>query len=1384
MSFAKKFKLGLLAVLAAAFSSMAAAPSYKNDVYPFTFGSMDTTEQLKLWNRLMKYKIFATGLDKALNQCGPSGTVTDCGTGVTAEERVHITDEVGYVGSAKGDFKMKNDTHEFGGPILFGGSFIAGTGGDIFINGPTRFKHAFNAGNNTNRFSGKYCFDGGYNQNAKNGVDNGGGKILESSQCSNADSVYNVDSDLDVPELQSAFSSKFPSGKALSANTNNRQMFIHVPPYTETDSSAYMAFIDSIVFAGDAPSTLHVVMPPNGRLTKIFVNKGIKFSTTHYEISVVYSDGDWDNKNEVWTNFTDKPLANSEYAGNLLFYTPNDLIIETVEKVLQGTYISGSNIYFGHNTNFAGQILAKHIYIGANFAAEDFRYVPFNPPVLDPTAFASGRFIESNRDTILPIKLDKATETGVSFKYCFDIADSSVHKGDTASIQDFNVTTLAKVPVCSKKEYVVVTIPKDSTAPENGHEVYLNVVKENPNLEEGTEVLPFKVFDMSGAVMPGNKREGYFYIKIDDFLDYPKFEKTKLDTVPENARDSTVIDTLFGHYSSTDARCVGCTFKLIDSSDYVIVMTDGRVLVKNSTKLDFEAPLDSFTFRVRVTGPDKMYSDTTITVYVKDINEKPVLADTSFTVPENNKVGDTVATLVAKDPDVRNIDFSTLTYQAIGGDTAVFKVLPDGVITIKKSIDYENDDTLYTLKVRVVDKYGLADTATVKIHIKDVLENSKVKIVTIDDGKKVWENPDTVYTNNPGRSYCWTQDDKKMCADTTFTEGKNIIKRCYQDSTRNKGAYCDSAIVMFSSAAPIVTISANAGKSGKASIYTIVEHPDKDDPNIYVNKDTNDIMVTVKDPVTGVSENFTVKLDLATRMSVPSSAYNSLSSVAAQSIALNENPSGAVTRTPVNGTEIKVSYKEKVAGIEVTVSYLTDNDGEILKRAVVNDKGKIDSIEVITVSYEVTVGGKTVVVSYLANAVTGSRLVTDASGNLMAESSAAGKSGIGIYNVTYDYVDKDSNWVEVAYRVDEKGNLVKDSEGNLGFEVSYTYVNKYGNAATQSVYIVLDKIGPEVKIVYPDKGQVIRSNYTKVTWLVDGEEQDSLLLQGLDRGQNRIIRVYRDKAGNEASDTVIVIMKDGKDVDISVVKPVTIVPKDEVLEYYKDNPLKKGEKYAVSIKIPSTCNSEGKCSERETLVGGSFGTEKGEIAEVKHFGPTLELDIKLPTVSGVGGLATLDDLVGSDGLVAIDGVDAAESRKMTVEEYVGKYCKDVKAENLSRVNLYKSELNAKIWVYSTLGNFVNSYSFTQEMNDPDYANEVGMLQMFFEMKPDEDGYVRAKNKKLLATGAYVYKVEAKIVSELRCTLPNVDDANGKKVTQKIRTGEDMLKPFGYKRPKD
>lgn len=847
--------------------------------------------------------------------------------------------------------------------------------------------------------------------------------------------------------------------------------------------------------------------------------------------------------------------------------------------------------------------------------------------------------------------------------------------------------------------------------------------------------------------------------------------------VEENSKGGTVVDTIKAVDPENPNETI--TFTQIGTSDFD-VSEDGVITVKDGAKIDYEkTPILKIT--VRVVDSHGVADTNTITVKVIDVNEPPVLNDTTVVFVEDDSIGTIRGPVVATDPD-KDPKHNTLKYYLVGEDDT-FDVLEDGRIKLKDSLDYETD-SLYYITVRVTDG-DFSDTAKVTIKVKNVVEHSVVKITKAENPDSLWNEPDTIYVNKPDLDFCWTQGVenrgklKEFCSDTTLVPGKTVITREYKDpSTDHPGVA--RLIVFYSDAAPVVKVTKATDPAIKGNIYTIVEQTERDESTFFVKSTKTEVKVSVIDTASNTDESFSIKIDLD-HVSIPEKYYKIMGSVADEVLPLNESAKGTI-RTPVNGEKIAVSYKDTVDGNAVVVTYYTDLKGNILK----GESGE----EEMTVSYTKTIDGTPVTISFQANAATG-RLVESKNG--------------ASYTISYDYVDAKKNSVNVSYSVDEKGKLVKDSSGDLGYKVSYTYVNKFGNSATEFVTIILDTKPPLVKIKSPVNDQVLTSNMATVEWYVsvtgdsaDFVLQDTLNIQGLDKGANTIVRFFIDKAGNMASDTVYVIMKNAKDLDIAVEDPVTILTADKVEEYYNDdNKPKEGQTFAVSIANPTTGD------EKETLIGGDFKTTKGSgdtpySGKKGHLGPTLSIDVKLPVYKpgdgsssnggAVSGLATLDDLVGKDGLVSLDGIDAENSEKTSVSEYVQKYCTAEFASNYSKsdfssVNLYNSKLKVKVWIFTTLGTFVDYYTFTQDLNDPDYVNDAGLLKMYFEQKPDKDGYVRTESGKLYATGAYIYRTEIKLVSELNCTLPPVNDpSNNQTMGAVIKNTDDLTKSFGYKRP--
>ena len=827
-----------------------------------------------------------------------------------------------------------------------------------------------------------------------------------------------------------------------------------------------------------------------------------------------------------------------------------------------------------------------------------------------------------------------------------------------------------------------------------------------------------------------------------------------------------------------------------ETSAFKLDSATGRFIV--ATPLDFEKT-ESYSIRVRVKDPEGCEkfgcSDTTITIKVIDVNEAPsILVDTIY-VYENQGPNEPFSSVKTDDddPDFKNDKFRNNIYE--NTDSEIFKVLPDGDVVLLKPIDYEAD-SLYTITVRATDKDNdsLTTTKTVVVKVRDVYEKSEVEITRVETDKEVYLNTnDTIFVNQDVVGVEWKENERVRTSRDSLKLGCNEVIKKFHDKTQNDPG-ADTVVICYSTATPIVTVSTKNSSVTAEDIYTVVEKTSDSDTAVYVNKVKNDIFVTVKDTAANVTNSFTINVKLDTT-SVPSDVFKDVTKIADTKVSRKKEPASGISSVPENGEYVKNSYTETVNGMEVTVSYYTDKKGKDVKRSVITSSGKKKDIAVIEVSYTVKVDGKDVTISYFADASTGERVSLNTGVNESdSVLSAEGDDVVGSYKVTYNYVDEDDNVVEISYFLDEKGKIAKNSEGNIGYNVSYTYVNKFGNSSKKDLLIVLDQKGPVVKIVSPSEDEVLTANFADVKWTVNGAEQDTLKVQGLENGVNTIVREFRDKAGNRSRDSVHVMVKNVKNIDIDVEKPVTLVDRDSVDKYYKSKAPEDDQTYGV------TFYNYKKRVESEAVVGIKGKSKDGSGSEPYpgldgHLGPTLTVDARVPVANALGGLATLDDIMSAGGMIALDGVDAANSRKVSVSEYVEQYCTDEFKQSMtsdySKMNLYWTSLKVNIWVYTNTGVFTDYFSFDYDLNDPEYVNEAGLLKFFIELKPDENGDVRTSEGRLYGTGAYLFKTEVKMSSKLRCDLPtSPEDENkdNKKKNAVIKSNDELLKGFGYRRP--
>lgn len=566
-------------------------------------------------------------------------------------------------------------------------------------------------------------------------------------------------------------------------------------------------------------------------------------------------------------------------------------------------------------------------------------------------------------------------------------------------------------------------------------------------------------------------------INVNNVNEPPVLQPNDSLTVPENCKSCIV-----GIITAVDPDSDKVIYEVKEPGFTI----DTNGVLKLTDPLDYEKTPE---VKITVIAKDSSGAADTATYVIKvtDINEPVHVQDTTCSVKENYT--GKVCKITATDEDKTTPKY-TIT------DTTNYSIDSTGVITIKNPIDYEKK-AKDTVTVIVTDG-EFSDTAQVIIRVLD--EPEDVKITEWDKNPP----PDTVKTNDPGHEFKWTICEGDSC--TTHYDNPRIHKDTTIKVCNDKKTVCDSIVVLFNDAPPVVTLT-NA-KSTDALIDYITIEEEKDD-KIYVNKKDNELKVTVRDTIHKTEKTFPidVKLDTVHVSSKNVTEYNYL---------IDES---LATYTPIGGGLIEV--KEVVK----------DGDRKIALTKIVNkNMDPIDTVQ--TVTYTVKQDGKELTITYKTDNLTGQR-VSD-------------------YEVSY----KVDSCTTVSYYLGDDKKITKNKEGNIAFTVSYIYTDDFGNKASSKVDIIFDNIPPKVEISDPVHRQSYNTNAIPVKWIVNGIVQDTLNLQRLEKGVNYVIRRYVDKAGNVSADTVMVIMNEAKDIDIELVQPVTMVDQDKVDEYYSE-----GHKY-------------------------------------------------------------------------------------------------------------------------------------------------------------------------------------------------------------------------------
>ena len=768
-------------------------------------------------------------------------------------------------------------------------------------------------------------------------------------------------------------------------------------------------------------------------------------------------------------------------------------------------------------------------------------------------------------------------------------------------------------------------------------------------------------------------------IKVNNVNENPKLQKNDSLTVPENCKNCIV-----GIITATDPDNDPITYKVVEKGFTI----DSIGVLKLTDPLDYETT-PTVTITVIASDPNGGADTAKYTVKVTDINEPVHVKDTTCSVKEN---------YTGKVCQIKATDEDKTTPKYFLTDSTNYRIDSTGTLIIKNPIDYEKK-TKDTVTV-VVTAGEFFDTATVVIRVLD--EPETVNITEWDKNPP----PDTVKTNEPDHEYKWKFCEGDSC--TTHYDNPTIRKDTVIKVCNEKKTVCDSIVVLFNDAPPVVTLT-NA-KSTDALIDYITIEEQKDD-KIYVNKKDNELTVTVRDTVKKTEKTFPINVKLDT-------VHVSSKNVVEYNYLIDET---LAQFTTIGGNKVEKKEVIKIDGREVVITEIVDKNGKSL-----------DTVQ--TVTYTVKQDGKEITISYKTDNLTGQR--------------------IGDYKVSY----KIDSCTTVSYYLNDNKKIVKNKEGNIAYTINYEYTDDFGNKASSKVDIIFDNIPPKVEILTPKEMEKFNTNAIPVKWTVNGETQDTLTLQRLEKGLNTVIRRYVDKAGNVSADTVMVFMNEAKDIAIEIVNPVTEVNQDKVDSFYSE-----GNKY--DPKKPYTVTTL-KGDDKPEPVGIGF-----------------KVDIVLPSVNPTGGLATLDDIV-KNGMIPVDdkgNIVGASTKGIPVDDFVEQHCtdefkKDYKKNGL-RIPLYDVTYHLHLWIYTNTANYVNDFNVEYTLNDEDEVTSAGTVTMVLDWLTDKDGNVKAKNGHALGTSAYLTKLFSKSIAKHRC-----DYKEQKKGDKTVKKEEDFT-TFGYKRPK-
>ena len=266
-------------------------------------------------------------------------------------------------------------------------------------------------------------------------------------------------------------------------------------------------------------------------------------------------------------------------------------------------------------------------------------------------------------------------------------------------------------------------------------------------------------------------------INLQDLNEDPSVDDATF-AINENSSNGTAVGTVT--FSDPDAADAGnLTFGILsgNTSGAFAINSNGQITVANTNQLDYETAT-SFMLGIIVTDTGSLHNTANVTININNLyDEKPTANNATFFVEQAADNGVLVGTVSATDPELVSGD--QLTYSIIGGNTGtVFAInSSNGRITVPDTSKLDADAMpTFNLTVRVIDKGGQIDTATITINVSP-LPIRYVYLPSVLNNYPPIEpnnNCSQAFTVYSGINYEFNSDDQEDWYDITLSKAQNV----------------------------------------------------------------------------------------------------------------------------------------------------------------------------------------------------------------------------------------------------------------------------------------------------------------------------------------------------------------------------------------------------------------------------------------------------------------------------------------------------------------------------------------------------------------------------------------------------------------------------------